>query len=153
MYFIFSTDTYETKMMSKLSPLKLLETFTKGNLLVDIRAPWLKSGNDSYDNIVDYLEQIVDLVHSEVGLTVYRWGERGLINGVSLLGNDSKELGENKALSPEISTHVVHINLQRKIIQTFLHFMRGPLTTSNLTFIYYKYFFAINKNVGMSLQI
>ena len=86
----FSTDTGETKMMRKFRYLKILNTFTKCNLSMDIRASRLKSGNDDYDDIVDYLEEIVDLVNSEGGWTVYGWGKRGFINDVSLLDNDIK---------------------------------------------------------------
>ena len=63
----FNIDTNETKMMSKFSSLKHLETFTKVNLSVDIHASRLKSGNDAYEDIVDYLEEIVDLGNSEGG--------------------------------------------------------------------------------------
>ena len=38
----FSIDTGETKMMSKFRSLRFLETFTKGNLSVDIRASRLQ---------------------------------------------------------------------------------------------------------------
>ena len=61
----FFTDTGETKMMRNFSPLKFLETFKKVNLSVDIRAWMLWSGNDAYDDIVDSLGEIVDLVNSE----------------------------------------------------------------------------------------
>ena len=37
-----------------------------------------------------------------------------------------------------------------KIISTFLQFMGGLFTTSNLTFLHYKYVISINPNVGMS---
>ena len=40
-------------------------------------------------------------------------GQNVLINDVSLLGNDIKETGENKVLSQDISTHVVHIHLPK----------------------------------------
>ena len=110
----FSTDTGETKMMSKFSSLKFLETFTKGNLSVDIRASRLQSGNDAYGDSVDAVNEIVDLVHSEGGWTVYGWGKRGLINDVSLLGNDIQEPVDNKVLSQEISTHVVHLHPSKK---------------------------------------
>ena len=91
-----------------------METLKQGNLSVDIRASRLQLGNDSYDNIVDYLDQIVDLVNSEGGWTIYGWGKRGFMNDVSLLGNDIKETGENKVLYQDISTHVVHIHPSKK---------------------------------------
>ena len=81
--------------MGKFSSLKFLETFTKGNLSVDIRASRLKSGNDAYDDIVDDFDKIVDSVNSKYGWTVYRWGKKALINDVSLLGNNIKEPGDN----------------------------------------------------------
>ena len=56
----------------------------------------------------------VDLVNSEGGWTVYGWGKRGLINHVSLLGNDIKDPGDNKVLSQKISTHVVHLHPSKK---------------------------------------
>ena len=46
-------------MMRKFSFLNFLETFTKGNLSVDIRASRLQSGNDAYENIVDAFDKIV----------------------------------------------------------------------------------------------
>ena len=113
-YICFSTDTGETKMMSKFRSLRFLETFTKGNLSVDICASRLQSGNDAYGDIVDAFDKIVDLVSSEVGWTVYGWDKRGLINDFSLLGNDIKEPGDNKVLSQEISTHVVHLQPLKK---------------------------------------
>ena len=58
----FSTDTGETKMMSKFSSLNVLETFTKGNLSVDIGASRFQSGNYAYDDIVDDFDKIVDSV-------------------------------------------------------------------------------------------
>ena len=85
--------------MNRFSSLKVLEKFTNDNLSVDIRASRLKSRNDAYENIVDTFEKMVDLVNSEGGWTVYRWGKRGLINDVSILGNDIKEPDDNKVLS------------------------------------------------------
>ena len=96
---IFFVDTGEMKMMSKFSSLNFLETFTKGDLSVDIRASRLQSGNGAYDDIVDYLGGIVDLVNSEGGWTVYGWCKRFFINVVSLLGNHIKEPGYNKVFS------------------------------------------------------
>ena len=43
-----------------------------------------------------------------------RMGKRGFINDVSLLSNDIKETGDNKVLSREISTHVVHPHPSKK---------------------------------------
>ena len=65
---------------------------------MDIRASRFQSGNDAYGNIVDSLEEIVDLVNSKGAWTVYEWGKIGLINDVSILGNDIKEPGDNKVL-------------------------------------------------------
>ena len=115
MHYIFlSTDTGETKIMSKFRYLKILETLKKGNLSVEICASRLQPGNNAYDNIVDSLEEIVDLVNSEGGWNVYGWGEWGLISYVRLLGNDIKEPGDNKVISQEISTHLVHIHPSKK---------------------------------------
>ena len=74
----------------------------------------MQSGNDAYNDIVDAFDEIVDLVNSEGEWTVYEWGKRGLINDFSLLGNDIKEPGDNRVLSQEISTNVVHIHQPRK---------------------------------------
>ena len=98
----------------KFRSLEFLETSTKGYFSVYIRASRLQSGNDAYYNIVDYFEQIIDLVNSEGGWTVYGWGKRVLINDVSLLGNDIKETGDNTVPSKEISTHVVHLHPRKK---------------------------------------
>ena len=76
MHSIFFNETGETKMMRKFSSLEILETFTKGNLSVYIHESRLKSGNDAYDNIVDYLKEIFNLVDSEGGWTFYGWGKR-----------------------------------------------------------------------------
>ena len=115
-YIYFSADTNETKMMRKFSSLNFLETFTEGNLSLDIHASRLQSGNDSYDDVVDAFGEIVDLVDFEGGWTIYGWGKRGLINYVSLLGNDIKKPGDNKVLSQEISTHVVHLHPIEEIL-------------------------------------
>ena len=53
----FSTDTGEMSTMKKSSSLKSLETFTKGNLSVDIRASRLQSGDDAYGDMVDDFEK------------------------------------------------------------------------------------------------
>ena len=42
---------------------------------------------------------------------------------------------------------------QGKIIPTFLQFMGGLLTNSNLTFLHYKYVIAINQSVAMAFKI
>ena len=57
---------------------------------------------------------LIFLVNSEGGWTVYGWGKIGLINDVSLLGNYTKELGDNKVISQDISTHVVHLQPPKK---------------------------------------
>ena len=98
----FSTDACETKMMSKFSYLKSLETLKKGNLSVEIGASRLRLVNDAYGDIVDNFDEIVDLVHSKSGWIVYGWYKRGLINDVSILGNYIKEPGDNKFLSQDI---------------------------------------------------
>ena len=102
------------KVMRKFSSLDFLETFTKGNLSVDFHASRLQSGNNYYDDIVDAFDNFFDLVHSEGAQNVYGWGKRGLINDVILLGNDIKEPGDNKVLSQEISTRVVHLHPPKK---------------------------------------
>ena len=81
---------------------------------MDIHASRLQSGNDAYDDIVDAFDEIFDLVHSEAGWNVYGWIRGGLINDVSILGNDIKEPGDNKVLSQEISTHVVYLHPSKK---------------------------------------
>ena len=72
----FYTDTGEKKIMIKFRSFKILETFTKGNLSVDIRASMLQSGNDAYNNIVDAFDNFFDLVNSKGGWNVYGWGKR-----------------------------------------------------------------------------
>ena len=81
---------------------------------MDIHASRSQSGNYAYDNIVDSLEEIVDLVNSKGEWTVYGWGKIGLINGISLLGNGIKEPGDNKVISQEISIYVVHLHPSKK---------------------------------------
>ena len=113
---------------------------------MDIRESMLQSGNDAYNDIVGAFEDIVDLVHSEGGWIVYRWGKRGLINDVSLLGNYIKEHGYNKVLSQEILTDVLHLHLSKKYYLGLSKIMgRGLSKTSNLTYQHYKYVIAINK--------
>ena len=79
-----------------------METFTKDNLSVDSCASRLQPGNDAYDNIADSLEEIIDLFNFKGGWTVYAWGKRGLINDVSILGNDTIEPGDNNIISQDI---------------------------------------------------
>ena len=80
---------------------------------MDIRASRSKSGNDAYDDIVDAFDEIVDLVHSEDGWTVYGWGKIFLVKDVSLLGNDIKAPGNNK-VSQENRTYVVNLHPPKK---------------------------------------
>ena len=102
------------KYDEKIHLFEFLETFTKGNLSVDIRASRLQSGNDAYKDNADSLEQIVDLVHSEGVWIVYGWVKRALINDGSLLGNDTKETGDNMVISQEISTHALQLHPLKK---------------------------------------
>ena len=81
---------------------------------MDINESSLQSGNDDHNDIVDSLEEIVGLVNSEGLWNVYRWEKIVLINYVSLLGNDIKDPGDNKVLSQETSTHVVHLHQLKK---------------------------------------
>ena len=74
----------------------------------------MQSFNDAYNNVVDYLEGIVDLVHSKGRWNFYGWGKNVLINDVSLLGNDIKYPNNNKVLSKDISTRVVHLHPLKK---------------------------------------
>ena len=60
------------------------------------------------------MEEIVGLVNSDGGWTVYGWGKIFLINDVSILGNDIKEPGDNKVISQEISIYVVHLHPSKK---------------------------------------
>ena len=138
-------------MMSKFSSLKNLETFKKGNLSAEICASSLQSGNDAYSNIVDDFDEIFDSVKSEGGWINYGWGKRGLINDVSLLGNDIKEPSDNKVFLRRSQLMLYIFTHQRKIISIFLQFMGGLLTSSNLTFLHYKYVIVINPDVGMPL--
>ena len=134
-------------MIRKFSSLKLLDTFTKDNLSVDIRASILQSINDTYNDIVDDFDEIVDLVNSEDGCTVYGLVKRGLINYVSLLGNDINEPGDNKVRRSQLMVYI--FTHQRNIISSFLQFMGDILTTSNFTFLHSKYVIAINLKAGM----
>ena len=109
-----STDSCKTKMVSKFSSLKKIDTFTKGNLSVEICASRLRLVNDSYRDIVDTFEEFFDLVHSKGGQTVYGWCKRGVTNDVSILGNDIKDPGDNKVLSQYISTNVVPVHPSMK---------------------------------------
>ena len=81
---------------------------------MDIRASRLQSDNDAYGNIVDAFDEIVDIVNSEGGLTVYGWVKRGFINDVSILGNGIKEPGDNRVLSQDIFVHVVNLHTSKK---------------------------------------
>ena len=98
--------------MSKFSSLKFMELYTKGKLLFDIRASRLQSGNDVYDDIIDCLEEIIDLINADGGWVVYGWGKQGVVNDIVMLGNESnKDQGvDTKVLSEHISTHVVHMH-------------------------------------------
>ena len=81
---------------------------------MDIGASIFRSFNDAYKDIVDSFDEVVYLVNSKSGWTFYWWCKRGLIKYVNLLGNDIKEPGDNKVLSKDISTIVVHIHPSKK---------------------------------------
>ena len=106
----FTTSTGERKMMTKFSSLKFMELYTKGKLSIDVRASRLQSGNDIYDDLTVSIEEVTDLVNNDGGWVIYGWGKQGVINDVVMLGNESKEQVDNKVLSENVSTHIVHIH-------------------------------------------
>ena len=60
---------------------------------METRVSMLQSGNYAYGDIVDYLDILFYFINYEGGWNVYGWVKRGLIDDVSLLGNDIKEPG------------------------------------------------------------
>ena len=50
------------------------------------------------------------MVNNDGGWVIYGWGKQGVINDVVMLGNESKEQVDNKVLSENVSTHIVHIH-------------------------------------------
>ena len=90
-----------------LTSLQFQNMFTKGHLVQHIRASYLQ-GTQNYRNIQLSLKVVVSLINENGGWTIYGWGKRGLINDTSLLGQADTE--ENKALSKEVTTHVLHLH-------------------------------------------
>mmetsp|Transcript_22253 Transcript_22253/g.27288 ORF Transcript_22253/g.27288 Transcript_22253/m.27288 type:complete len:441 (+) Transcript_22253:151-1473(+) len=108
---VFTTKTGERKLMTKFSSLKFMELYTKGKLSIDVRASNLHSGNDAYDDILDCLENIIDLINNDGGWVVYGWVKQGVINDVVMLGNEAnKDQTDNKVLSEHVSNHIVHLH-------------------------------------------
>ena len=79
-----------------------------------ICASILQSGNDSYDYIVNYLEEIVYLVNSKGEWNVYVWGKRGLTNDVSILDNYIKDPGDNNVIYQDILTRFAYLHSSKK---------------------------------------
>ena len=147
----FSTEIGETKMTRKFRSLKFLEIFTKGNFSVDIHASRLQSCNDAYNDIVDVFDEIVDLVNYE-GWWLFMNGAKKvclmiLVYWVMI----SSSLVIIRFLLRRYQLMLYIFTHQINIILNFLQFIESLLTTSNLTFLRYKYVIAINPNVGMSL--
>ena len=97
------------------------------------------------------MEDIVGLVNSDGGWTVYGWGKIFLINDVSLLGNDIKEPGDNKVISQKISNNVIHLQLTKKYYLDLSTTHGRSLENLIFTFLHYKYVIKMNKNVGMPI--
>ena len=81
----------------------------------------------------------------------YGWRKGGLINDIILSGNNIKDTGDNKVISQEISTHVVHIHPSKKDYLDLSTIQGRSIDKLKLEFLHYKYVIAINKNVEMSL--
>ena len=141
----FPTGNGETKTLRKSSSSKLLDTFTKGNLSLDIHASRLQSGNAVYDDIFDSLEEIIELVNTEGVWTVYGWGRRGLKNDVSILGNYIKVPGNNKDLSKNISTRVIHLHPEKKDYLDLWTICGRSLDDLKFDFHKFKYSIAIHQ--------
>lgn len=111
----FTTSSGERKMMPKFSSLRFMELFTKGKLSIDVRASRLQTGSEIYDEILDSIEDIVDLINDDGGWVIYGWGKQGVINDIVMLGNDAaKDKGENKVLAQTMQTHIVHLHPVKK---------------------------------------
>ena len=107
---IFTTANGDRKMMHNFSSLKFMELYLTGNMSIDIRASQLHHGNEYYENIVDAVEEIVEMINQDGGWTVYGWGKKGFINDQSLVGNDFSNDNDSRVVAQEVTTHVVHIH-------------------------------------------
>ena len=118
MNILFSTQSGEIKLMEKFSSQQFFRFLTKGFLSIDIRSSQLQNGNDAYDDIIESVENIFELINEDGGWTITGWSKRGLINDAALIssnssgssGNASKEnQNSSKVLSEEVTTHIVQI--------------------------------------------
>ena len=88
-----------------------MELYAEGGPSIDIRASRLQSGTDVYDDRIDGLENIIELVNNDGGWIVCGCGKHGVVNDVVMLGDDFKNRGTDaKILSKCILTRVVHIH-------------------------------------------
>lgn len=117
---IFGIDGGKKKMMEKFSSMQFLSLFCKGYMSLDIRASRLQLGYEAYDDYLDAQKDILDLINEDGGFDITGWCKRGVINDISLIGqqggnntvnNNSKDQqsGDNKVLSEEVTTHVVQV--------------------------------------------
>ena len=92
---------------------------TKGFLSIDVRSSQLQNGNDVYDDIIDSVEDIFNLINNDGGWTIIGWSKRGLINDAALINsnttgsstsNGSKDnQASNKVLSEDVRFHAIQI--------------------------------------------
>ena len=118
MNLLFTTQDSENRLMEKFSSHQFLCFLTKGSLSIDIRSSQLQHGNDAYDDIIDSIEEIFELINEDGGWTITGWSKRGMINDAALLNSNNsgtsvtngKDQGDsNKVLSEEVTSHIVQV--------------------------------------------
>ena len=75
MNFLFTTQTSETRLIEKFSSHQFFQFLTKGFLSLDIRSSQLQNGNDAYDDIIDSIEDIFEVINDDGGWSITGWSK------------------------------------------------------------------------------
>ena len=86
---IFSTPSGDIKLRKNLSSQRLFNLRIKCFLSIVIRLSKIQNGNDAYDDIIESLETIFELVNDDGGLTITAQSRCGLINDAALISSNN----------------------------------------------------------------
>lgn len=107
-YMLFEIGGGQRMGVPDFSSYQFMKYFTKGLLSIDVRATQLQSGYTAYTLLLTAIRAVIVLVNNNGGWSFHGWGKRGLINDMTLLGQELQDGDDGKTAANEITTHIIH---------------------------------------------